>query len=183
MSVWRLEFCQPPGWHIEWLGPYTSHWLTAEAEEIVRYMEAEHCVTHPHPRDPSIFEAYSGTERLSCGCSSRELLEQWFGAYLPRLLAQGAYVTKYSVPLDAVVEDSPEQVLFVNRRAAVVERSGSPTPRPLIRSSAGSRAAILADSGGRYDYQAALPSATEGDRLGRWSSLLTWSPPETLNRN
>lgn len=32
------------------------------------------------------------------------------GAFLPRLMAPGAYVTKYSVPLHAVVEDSPEQV-------------------------------------------------------------------------
>jgi hypothetical protein len=50
--VWRLEFPQPPGWRIQWLGPYTSQWLTDEAEEIVRYMEAEHCATHPHPSDP-----------------------------------------------------------------------------------------------------------------------------------
>lgn len=153
LTVWRLELPQPPGWRIAWLGPYTSHWLTAEAEEIVRRMEAEHCVTHPHPADPAIFEAYPGPDRLSCGCASRELLEQWFGEYLPLLLAQGAYVTEYSVPLDAVVEDSPDQVLFVNRLATVVGRTGSAAPSPLIRSSAGSRAEIIAASGGRYDYR------------------------------
>jgi hypothetical protein len=154
MSVWRLEFPQPPGWRIEWLGPYTSHWLTAEAEEIVRYMEAEHRVTHPHPRDPGIFESYPGDDRLSCGCASRSLLEQWYGDYLPRLLAQGAHVTHYSVPAAAVVEDSPEQVLFITRMATVVERTGHEAPTPLIRSSAGSRTSIIAASGGTYDFEA-----------------------------
>lgn len=154
ISVWRLEFPQPSGWRIEWLGPYTSHWLTAEAEEIVRYMEAEHCVTHPHPRDPRIFESYPGDDRLSCGCASRRLLERWFGDYLPRLLEQGAYITHYSVPMDAVVEDSPEQVLFITRRATVVERSGYEAPTPLIRSSAGLRTSIIAASDGKYDFRA-----------------------------
>lgn len=116
-------------------------------------MEAEHCVTHPHPRDPSIFESYPGDDRLSCGCASRVLLEQWFGAYLPRLLDQGAYITQYSVPKDAVVEDSPEQVLFITRRATVVGRSGHEAPTPLTRSSAGSRASIIAASDGKYDFR------------------------------
>ena len=153
VTVWRLEFPQPLGWRIDWLGPYTSHWLTAEAEEIVRHMEVEHCATRPHPRDPSIFELYPGDDRLSCGCASRVLLERWFGAYLPRLLDQGAYVTQYSVPLDAVVEDSPEQVLFITRRARVVDRAGHEPPTPLARSSAGSRASIIAASGGKYDFR------------------------------
>lgn len=154
MSVWRLEFPQPAGWRIDWLGPYTSHWLTAEAEEIVRHMEAEHCVTHPHPSDPGIFASYPGDDRLSCGCASRPLLERWFGDYLPRLLEQGAYIAHYSVPVDAVVEDSPEQVLFITRRAIVVERSGHDAPAPLIRSSAGSRTSIIAASDGKYDFRA-----------------------------
>jgi hypothetical protein len=157
--VWRLEFPQPPGWRIQWLGPYTSQWLTAEAEEIVRFMETEHCATHPHPSDPSIFLAYPGDDRLACGCATRVLLEQWFGAYLPRLLEQGAYITQYSVPTHVVVEDSPEQVLFVHRRAAVIERWGHEAPAPLIRSSAGSRAAIMAASDGKYDF-----TARSGDR-------------------
>lgn len=73
--MWRLEFRQPPGWRIGGLGPYTSHWLTAEAEEIVRYMEAEHCVTHSHPADPAIFDSHRGEDRLACGCASEELLD------------------------------------------------------------------------------------------------------------
>lgn len=117
-------------------------------------MEAEHCVTHPHPRDPSIFESYPGDDRLSCGCASRPLLERWFGDYLPRLLEQGAYITHYSVPMDAVVEDSPEQVLFIARRGTVVERAGHGAPTPLIRSSAGSRRSIIAASNGKYDFRA-----------------------------
>lgn len=158
MSVWRLEFAQPPGWRIGWLGPYTSQWLTAEAEEIVRYMEAEHRVTRPHPSDLTIFESYPGNDRLSCGCASRPLLEQWFGDYLPRLLEHGAHVTHYSVPIDAVVKDSPEQVLFITRRATVVGRSGREAPAQLIRSSAGSRTSIIAASDGKYDFR--VESAT-----------------------
>lgn len=131
VSVWRLEFAQPPGWAISWLGPYTSQWLTADAEELIRRMEAEHQVTHPHPRDPAIFESYPGEDRLSCGCASRALLEEWFGAYLQPLLDQGAYVAEYQVPRDAIVEDTPEQVLFVTRRAIVVERVGRAAPTPL----------------------------------------------------
>ena len=150
--IWRLEFAQPPGWRIAWLGPYTSQWLTPEAEELVRYMEAEHCVTHPHPRDPSIFEAYQGDDRLACGCASRELLEGWFDDYLPKLVSQGAHITQYSVPADAIVEDSPEQILFVYRQARVVERLGHEPPSHLIRSNAGSRAEIIEASNGRYEF-------------------------------
>ena len=57
------------------------------------------------------------------------------------------------MPTHAVVEDSPEQVLFVHRRAAVIERWGHEAPAPLIRSSAGSRAAIMAASDGKYDFR------------------------------
>ncbi len=153
VSVWRLEFAQPPGSKIAWLGPYTSQWLTAEAEEIVRYMEAEHQVTHPHPQDPAIFEAFGGEDRLSCGCASRFLLEQWFGAYLQPLLDQGAYIAEYRVPWDAIVEDSPEQVLFVTRRASVVGRVGRTPLVPLVPSSAGSRLEIIAANAGKYAYR------------------------------
>ena len=152
--MWRLEFPQPPGWRIGWLGPYTSQWLTAEAEELVRYMEAEHRVTRPHPSDPAIFDSYPGDDRLACGCVSRSLLQRWFGDYFPRLLAQGAYIAQYAVPMDAVVEHSPDQVLFIARRATVVHRSGHPAPTPLIRSSTGSRTSIIAASQGRYDFSA-----------------------------
>jgi hypothetical protein len=75
------------------------------------------------------------------------------GAFLPRLLDQGAYITHYSVPVDAVVEASPEQVLFITRRATVVERSGHDAPAPLIRSSAGSRTSIIAAGNGTYDFR------------------------------
>lgn len=152
ISVWRLEFPQPPGWRISWLGPYTSQWLTAEAEQIVRHMEAEHRVTRPHPTEPSTFTLYPGDDHLFCGCTSRPLLQRWFGDYLPRLLGQGAHIAHYKVPMDAVVEDLPDQVLFISRRATVVERSGREAPAPLIRSSAGSRTSIIAASAGKYDF-------------------------------
>jgi hypothetical protein len=95
------------------------------------------------------------------------LLEQWFGAYLPRLLEQGAYIAQYSVPTHVVVQDSPEQVLFVHRRAAVIERWGHEAPAQLIRSSAGSRATIMAASDGKYDFR-----ARSGDRSGDRASSM-----------
>lgn len=153
VSVWRLEFPQPPGWKIAWLGPYTSQWLTADAEELIRHMEAEHGVTHPHPQDLAIFESYPGADRLSCGCASRTLLNEWFGAYLQPLLEQGAYIAEYQVPRDAIIEDSPQQVLFVTRRAAVVERTGRAAPAPVVRSNAGSRLEIIAANPERYAYR------------------------------
>lgn len=151
-DAWRLEFPQPAGWPIPWLGPYTSQWLTREAEEIVRYMEAEHRVTRPHPDDPDIFLAHPGENRLVCGVSSRALLEQWFGNYLPRLREQGAHIARYSVPPEAIADDSADQTLFVHRRATLVARWGRPAPAPLVRSSAGARTAIIEGSEGRYVY-------------------------------
>lgn len=62
-------------------------------------------------------------------------------------------MTVYSVPEDAIVEDSPEQILFVHRRATVLHRRGRPPLQPLVRSSAGSRARIIAASGGKYDFE------------------------------
>jgi hypothetical protein len=151
--VWRLEFPQISGWRIPWLGPYTSQWLTAEAEELVRYMEAEHVQTRPHPADPTIFARYPDENRLATACATYELLERWFGHYLAPLRQQGAHLSQYAVRSDAIVEESAEQMLFIYRIGNVIDRSGHPPPAPLIRSSAGSRAAIIADSGGRYDYR------------------------------
>ena len=159
-SIWRLEFRQPPGWRIEWLGPYTSQWLTAEAEELVRYMEAEHSVTRPHPTDVRIFDGHPGEGRLVCGCASRTLLDRRFGDYLPPLMEQGAHVAEYAVPHSAIVDDSPEQILFIHRQAALVERWGSEPPAALIRSSAGSRHAVITASNGRYDFDAGSVKGT-----------------------
>lgn len=149
--MWRQEFPQVPGWPIPWLGPYTSHWLTAEAEELVRYMEAEHVRTRPHPADPTIFERFSGNDRLACACSEFETLEHWFGDYLVPLQNQGAHVSEYVVPRSAIVQDSPDQLLFIYRMGDVASRSGTAPPGPLIRSSAGSRSAIIASGDGKYD--------------------------------
>jgi hypothetical protein len=56
------------------------------------------------------------------------------------------------VPEIAIAEDSPEQILFVHRLARVVERIGHQPSTPLVRSSAGSRAALIESSGGRYAF-------------------------------
>ena len=53
--VWRLGFPQQPGHRFAWSGPYTSHWLTETAEELVRYMDFEHTEAHPDPPDPERF--------------------------------------------------------------------------------------------------------------------------------
>ncbi|WP_156409680.1 hypothetical protein [Nocardioides sp. Soil796] len=157
--VWRLEFAQPPGGRIAWLGPYTSQWLTPAAEELARYMEAEHRVTRPHPKDPAIFDSYRGDDRLACGCASREHLESWFGDYLPLLMDQGGHVAEYAVGRDAIVEDSPEQVLFIKRRGRLVQRTGHEPPSQLIRSSAGSRTALLEAGDRKYAYVPGRSSA------------------------
>lgn len=139
------------------MGPYTAQWLTAQAEELVRYMEAEHLVTRPHPADPRIFERHPRDDRLACGCASLRLLGDWFGRYLRPLWEQGAHVCAYDVPADAIVDHSPDQMLFTLRRASAVRRLGCRPPAPLIRSSAGARAEIIAASNGRYDNNLVSP--------------------------
>ena len=151
--MWRLEFPQVPGYLFAWLGPYTSHWLTAAAEELVRHMDVEHTETHPDPPDAERFARHRAAEDpLLCGCVSRESLADWFGGYLPALRAEGAHVAVYDVPAAAVLERGDRQLVFVQSRARLVERTGSPPPTPLIRSSAGSRARIIAAAGDRYTW-------------------------------
>ena len=153
MRVWRLEFPQQPGYRFAWLGPYTSHWLTAAAEELVRYMDVEHTETRPDPPDAERFARHrAAQDPLLCACDSREALADWFGGYLPALQAEGAHVAVYDVPASAVVEHGARQLVFVQSRATLVERTGDPPPSELIRSSAGSRAGIIAAAAGRYRW-------------------------------
>jgi hypothetical protein len=154
LRVWRLEFPQQPGSRFAWLGPYTSHWLTETAEELVRHMDREHTETHPDPPDAERFARHRAlADPLLCGCPSRQALEDWFGAYLPALRAEGGQVAVYDVPADAVVEQGDQQLVFTQSRATLVERSGTTPPTPLIRSSAGSRSAVYAAAGDRYAWR------------------------------
>lgn len=153
VRVWRLEFPQQAGYRFSWLGPYTSHWMTAAGEELVRYMDAEHSVTHPHPADMELFAKHrEANDPLLCGCASEVALRHWFGLYLPALQAEGGHIAVYDVPRAAIVEHSEQQLIFVQRWATLVARTGAPARSPLLRSSAGSRAAIRAESNGKYDY-------------------------------
>jgi hypothetical protein len=153
VRVWRLEFPQSPGYRFAWLGPYTSHWMTAAGEELIRYMDAEHSVTRPHPADTELFaEHRAANDPLLCGCASERAVRDWFGPYLPALLAEGGHTAVYDVPRAAIVERSDQQTIFIQHRATLVSRTGTPASSPLVRSSAGSRAAIRAASNGTYDY-------------------------------
>ena len=154
MLVWRLEFAQVPGYRFAWLGPYTSHWLTARAEELVRHMDVEHTATHPDPPDAERFARHRALgDPLLCGCASPQELADWFGDWLPALQAEGAHVAVHDVPVEAVVERSDRQLVFVQSQAVLVDRTGRPPSAPLIRSSAGSRAGIIAAAGDRYTWR------------------------------
>ncbi|WP_380164778.1 hypothetical protein [Jannaschia sp. R86511] len=156
LTVWRLEMPQAPRYRFDWLGPYTSHWLTTRAEEVVRYMEAEHTVTHPEPRDRQVFTHHREIgDPLLCGSLGGDGLQAWFGDYLPLLQGEGGHLARYEVPLAAVVDQDDRQLIFVQSRARLIGREGTPPPAELVRSSSGSRAAAMLASNGKYDYDPA----------------------------
>jgi hypothetical protein len=151
MRVFRLEFQQPPSMRTRWLGPYTAKWLTAEAEEIATFLEAEHLRTRPHPSSTPQLVASTFDNRYLCGCGSTIALVDWFGDYFLPLRAQGGYVGQYEVPDAAIVESRDGQVIFHQQSAENISRDGSPPAAPLILTSAGTRRAKIAAAGGRYD--------------------------------
>lgn len=154
VRVWRLEFPQQSGSRHLWLGPYTSQWMTAAADELVCFMEAEHCVTRPHPADMELFAKHrQANDHLLCGCASEAALREWFGTYLAPLQVEGGHIAVYDVPRAAIVELSDQHIVFVQRRATLVERTGTPAVSTLVRSSAGSRTEIIASSNGKYAYR------------------------------
>lgn len=59
----------------------------------------------------------------------------------------------YDVPAEAVVEQGDQQLVFIRSRATLVQRTGTPPPTPLTRSSADSRSAIYAAAGDRYAWR------------------------------
>lgn len=139
MRVYRLEFEQPPSVAAGWLGPHTAQWITAEAEELATFLEAEHRVTRHEP-DPLIFERNPGVDRYICGTDSMAALRAWFGDYLPAFQRQGGHIAEYDVPESAIAEHVGTQVVFQQRQGVVVRRVGTPPIGPLIRSTAGRRA-------------------------------------------
>jgi hypothetical protein len=153
IRVWRLEFPQQSGSRHSRLGPYTSQWMTPAGDELVCFMEAEHCVTRPHPADMELFAKHRrANDPLLCGCASEAALRDWFGAYLAPLQEEGGHVAVYDVSRAAIVEMSDQQIIFAQRGATLVVRTGAAANSPLVRSSAGSRAEIIASSNGKYDY-------------------------------
>lgn len=159
MRVFRLEFEQPASMRTRWLGPYTAKWLTAQAEEIATFLEAEHLRTRPHPSSTPQLVASTFENRYLCGCSSTKTLVDWFGDYFPPLRAQGGYVGQYVVPDTAIVELRDGQLVFRQQSAVVISREGSPPAAPLVLTSAGARRAKIAAAGGRYDRWSPRPAA------------------------
>jgi hypothetical protein len=151
MRVFRLEFEQPPSMRTRWLGPYTAKWLTAEADDIATFLEAEHLRTRPHPVSTPQLVTSTFENRYLCGCASMKELVDWFGDYFESLRAQGGHVGQYEMPDAAIVELRDGQLVFHQQSAAVISREGSPPAAPLVLTSAGSRRAKIAAAGGRYD--------------------------------
>lgn len=168
-AVWRLEFAQPPDRRHDWVGPYSSAWLTERAEELVRFMDAEHSRTRPHPGQAGIFAANPAPDWVVCGCTSREALEWWFGAYWQPLLQEGAHVAAYEVPDGAVLDQDDHQVLFRRGASVLRSREGSGPTAPRLPSSAGQRAAIMQAAAGHYDY------AGDDHRSPAWQAVVTGS--------
>lgn len=174
MRVFRLEFRQPPSMRTRWLGPYTAKWLTAAAEELATYLEAEHIRTRPHPLSTPLLVTSTFENRYLCGCDSRTRLSNWFGRYLEPLREQGGQIGEYEVPEAAIAEHHNGQVVFHSESSRVVGRDGSPAAAPLVLTSAGSRRAKIAGAAGKYDRS--FPAA-----LGR--PLLMSGAQSTEQRN
>lgn len=134
------------------MGPHTSHWLTAEAEEIVRLMDAEHCASTPAPQRPRAVRPASAATSPLCGCPSRQALQTWFGAYLPSCRPTADVIAVCHVPTADVIQRYDQQLIFLQALATLISRDGALASD---RSSAGQRDAIIAANNGRYDY---LPS-------------------------
>jgi len=152
MRVFRLEFMQPPSMRTRWLGPYTAKWLTAEAEELATYLEAEHIRTRPHPVNTPLLVTSTFENRHLCGCDSRTALSKWFGKYFEPLRGQGGQVGVYEVPDPAIAEHLNGQVVFHQGSARIIDRDGLPSASPLVLTSAGSRRTKIAAAAGKYDH-------------------------------
>ena len=128
MRVFRLEFLQLDG---RWTGPYSAEYMTSEAFVIRDEMLRAHRRTRSFPND-DVFAANPGVDRYVCGSPSMKSLVRWFESYLLPLQDQGGNLGEYEVPDDAVSQIDGEQVVYQQRRSALVRRTGSSVDPDLL---------------------------------------------------
>lgn len=127
LTVYRMEFSQPDG---RWTGPYCAEWMTPEAFEIRKHLNAEHGPDSPSRTwpDSRIFLDSPGANRYVCGSPSMSALQWWFGRWYAPLLREGGFVATYQVPRDAVAHRDTTQVVYMQRRATLTSRVGEHVP-------------------------------------------------------
>jgi hypothetical protein len=128
MQVYRLEFLQPDG---RWAGPYFAEYMTEAAFTIRARMGPRHKVCRPAP-DPRIFLASPGWNGYVCGSPSMRALLGWFGRYLRALMREGGHIAVYTVPDAAVAWRDEQQIVYQQRQAVCVHRTGTPPAAPLV---------------------------------------------------
>jgi hypothetical protein len=128
MRVYRLEFLQPDG---RWTGPYTAEYMSAKAFILRDKMMIDHKVHRPYP-PADIFAKSPGRNRYVCASLSMESLTSWFGKYLKLLEDQGGHVGIYRVPLSAIAQRDDWQVVYQQRQAICLSRSGAPLDPELL---------------------------------------------------
>ncbi|HSX32224.1 MAG TPA: hypothetical protein VLF43_03105 [Candidatus Saccharimonadales bacterium] len=130
MRVYRLEFLQPDG---RWTGPYCAEWMTPAAFEIRERMLEPHRNSEYHAfPDEQIFIKNPGKDRYVCGSSSEALLYVWFGEYMKPFLAEGGHIGIYDVPNQAITHDDSKQIVYQQRQATLILRSGTPVETKLL---------------------------------------------------
>lgn len=123
VTAHRLEFLQPDG---RWTGPYCAEWMTAQAFEIREHLNAEHgrdSESRVWP-DGRIFAASPGVDRYVCATPSLDALQWWFGRWYSPLVNQGGFVSRYLVPQNAIALHDTTQVIYMQRRATLLDRTG-----------------------------------------------------------
>lgn len=130
MRVYRLEFLQPDG---RWTGPYCAEWMTPAAFGVRERMLEQHRTSEYHTfPDKQIFANNPGKDRYVCGSASEELLRVWFGEYMEPFLGKGGHIGIYDIPNQAIRHDDGMQVVYQQRQAKLISRSGKPVSSELL---------------------------------------------------
>lgn len=86
---------------------------------------------HTFP-DENIFAENPGKDRYVCGSATNELLEIWFGEYLEPFLGEGGHIGVYDIPTAAIWHDDGKQVVYQQRQATLIARSGKKIDASLL---------------------------------------------------
>lgn len=129
MRVYRIEFLQPDG---RWTGPYTAEYMTPRAFELRYAMLKDPKITRPYPQ-AEIFANNPGKDRYVCASPSMSSLKTWFGDYLELLQMEGGHRGIYDVPQKAIAECYLEQVVYQQRQATLIKRTGTPIDPNLLQ--------------------------------------------------